>query len=438
MLSFRRAVAPITKRFVNQPHVRMMSNSSTGGFYRSFGNTLSFYNANKGVLNFAAGALITLAGVGILTSFNVPVMPQLEPAADSVLRAFEKDRDLEPFNKSNMIDRKELVDNLLPILQPSESNSYVVIVGEKGTGKTTAVRQALAALERPRGAVYINCPVTADEFSVYLAKLIGFHEQLDISGGVKRKIESTTKEEKNVDPKDEPLATFRKLQQPLIDAAATFKAKYGRPMVLVIDSTDLLAKQCPAFLGILQDFAKNCADDGHLRIVFISSDGSALPLMMARSSWSRAENPPFEIGEIPDDQAVEYLTKNGVREDEAKVAVANLTGGLFSSLNGFATASLKGMTYEQLAEQRDSALDSKLSDLETSVNNALFRHLVKHSSIKTNEARRVFGMKKDQLEVLLKNNILAVHPNDTYTFHDRHTATWFSREVKKAAWWPGW
>ena len=61
-------------------------------------------------------------------------------------------------------------------------------------------------------------------------------------------------------------------------------------------------------------------------------------------------------------------------------------------------------------------------------------------------------MKKAQLEDLLKNNILAVHPDDTYTFHDRHTAVWFSREVKKceaiaerretekkkAAWWPGW
>ena len=61
-------------------------------------------------------------------------------------------------------------------------------------------------------------------------------------------------------------------------------------------------------------------------------------------------------------------------------------------------------------------------------------------------------MKKDQLEVLLKNNILAVHPNDTYTFHDRHTAVWCSREVKKceaiteqqenekkkAVWWTRW
>ena len=366
MWSFHRAVAPITKRFVNQPHVRMMSNNSIGGFYRSFGNTSSFYNANKGVLNVAAGALITLAGLGILQSFNVPVMPQLEPAADSVLRAFEEDRGLEPFDKSSMIDRKALVDNLLPILQPAESNSYVVIFGEIGTGKTTAVRQALAALERPRDVVYIDCPVTADDFPVYLAELIG----------AKRRIESTTNE-------DEPLATFRKLRQPLIDAAATFKAKNGRPMVLVIDSTDLLAKQCPAFLGILQDFAKKCADGGHLRIVFISSDGSALPLMMARSSWSRAENPPFEIGEIPDDQAVEYLTKNGVREDEAKVAVANLTGGLIISLNNFASSSLKGMTYEQCAEQQDRALRERLIDSKIPLRHALFQHLAKHKSVGT-------------------------------------------------------
>ncbi len=40
-------------------------------------------------------------------------------------------------------------------------------------------------------------------------------------------------------------------------------------------------------------------------------------------------------------------------------------------------------------------------------------------------------MTKVQLEVLLKNNILAVHPNGTYTFHDRHTAVWFRREVEK-------
>ena len=409
----------------------MTNDAVTGRWQQLLEKGSSFYKTYGEFLKAAGvGAGTTLLGLAVFYRFG-------QSESYSVLRAFEEGRGLEPLDKRSMIDRKALVENLLPILQPEESSNYVVIVGEKGTGKTTAVRQALAALERPRGAVYIDCPETADEFSVSLAGLIGFRGQLDITGGAKRRLESTTKEEKVPDPKDEPLATFKRLRRPLIDAAATFKAKNGRPMVLVIDSTDFLAKQCPVFLGFLQDFAKKRADAGDLRIVFISSDGSALPLLMARSSWSRAKKPPFEIGEIPDDRAVEYLTKKGVREDEAKVAVANLTGGLFVALNDFATSSLEGMTYEQLVEQRDRALRLRLIDSKVPIRHALFQHLAKHQSVEIDKARDL-GMGKAQLEGLLKDNILAVHPNNTYTFHDRHTATWFSREVNKAAWWPGW
>ena len=297
-------------------------------------------------------------------------------------------------------------------------------------GKTTAVRQALTALKRPRGAVYIDCPESADEFSVSLAGLIGFRDQLDIIGRVRRLVESTTKEEKILGTKDEPLATFRRLRQPLIDAAATFKSIHGRPMVLVIDSVDFLAKQCPAFLEILQDFAKKRADDGNLRAVFISSDGSALPLLMARSSWSQAKKPPIEIGEISDGQGVDHLMKNGVPVDIAKLAVANLTGGLFVSLNDFATVILEGSTYEQLAEQRDEALREVLLILKVPFNHVLFQRLVKNQRVGSAEALDL-GMEKAQLDHLLKTNILAAHPNKTYTFRDRHTTTWFSRQTER-------
>ena len=436
MWSFRRAVAPITKSMVHQPRVRMMSNDSIGGLYRSFGNASSFYNANKGVLKSAAGTLAVFAAFGLGYYFEVPVMPPLEPAADSVLRAFEEGRGLEQFDDGEMVDRKDLMDGLGPILQPKKSKSYVVIVGENGTGKTTAVKRELFALDIPKGAVYFNCPIAAGQFSIKLASLVEFRDQLDVSGGAQRRIESKTKEENDPDPKDEPLATFTILMQPLVDAAAKFKAKNGRPMVLVIDSVDRLAKKNPDFLGELQDFAKDCADDGNLRIVFISSDGSALPLLMARSSWSRADD-PYEIGKIPDDQAVKFLMMNGIPEDIAKRAVANLTGGLFGALNKFVTSSSKGRTYEQLAEQRDRALRERLIDSKIPIRHALFQHLAKNKSVGTDDARDL-GMKKAQLEGLLKDNILAVHPNKTYTFHDRHTATWFGREVKKTAWWSGW
>ena len=383
----------------------------------------SIYHANKGLLK-AAG--VVLAGIGVLGLvyyYRIPLDSPLEPAVDCVLRAFEEGRGLEPVNRGDFIDRKALIDKLSLILHPEESSSYVVIVGENGTGKTAAVNQALSALESPKGAVYFNCPVTTDKFSIKLADLVGFRDQRDVI----RRIASTTKEEQVPDPQDEPLATFDILMQPLMDAAAKFKAKNGRPMVLVIDSVDRLAKGDPAFLDTLQDWAKDCADDFNLRIVFILSDGSALSQMMVRSSWSRAKKPPFEIGEIPDEQAVAYLTKKGVREDEAKLAVANLTGGLFTSLKNFQEAILEGLTYEQLLKQRDIALRLRLINSKIPVSHALFQQLVQHASIGMDEARSLL-MEEAQLDFLLKNNILAAHPNNTYTFHDRHTAVWFSKQ----------
>ena len=432
-------MAPIRRRWFHRPVMRTVSNQSIDGLHRGFESSSSFYKINKDFLKIAATGLTVITSLGIFTYYNVPLSLPLESEVDVVLLAFEEGRGLETFSevdKDATIDRQDLVQDLLLILRPKVSKSYAVVVGENGTGKSTAVRKALSALEQPKGAVYFNCPEAADEFSIALAQLITFREQVDVKGGFRRRIEFTTKEDKDPDPKDQPLATFKTLRQPVMDAAAKFKSKHERPMVLVIDSADILAKQNPAFLNILQDFAKLCADIGNLRIVFISSDGSALPLLMARSSWSRADE-PYEIGEIPDDLAVEYLKKKGVREDQAKLAVANLTGGLFGELNKFVTGSAKGKTYEQIAEQRDRALRGRLIVLKVAPNHALFRQLVKHANIGTDDALGL-GMEKAQLDLLLKNNRLAVHPNDTDTLHDRHTATWFSREVKKAAWWPGW
>ena len=439
-------MAPIRRRWLHRPGMRMARNKSTDAWHRGFESSSSFYKINKDFLKITATGLTLIIALGIFAYYNVPLSLPLKPTVDVVLLAFEKGRGLETFSevdKDATIDRQDLVQDLLLILRPKVSKSYAVVVGENGTGKSTAVRKALSALEQPKGAVYFNCPEAADEFSIALAQLITFREHVDVKGGFRRRIEFTTKEEKDPDPKDQPLATFKTLRQPVMDAAAKFKSKHERPMVLVIDSADILAKQNPAFLNILQDFAKLCADIGNLlRLVFISSDGSALPLLMARSSWSRADKPPFEIGEIPDDLAVEYLKKKGVREDQAKLAVANLTGGLFASLNDFASASAKGMTYEQLAEQRDTGLRQRLLVLKIVFTHALFQQLVKHKSVRMDEPLDL-GMEQAQLDLLLKNNILSAHPDKTYTFHDRHTAIWFSREVKKCqvkkgAWWSGW
>ena len=64
--------------------------------------------------------------------------------------------------------------------------------------------------------------------------------------------------------------------------------------------------------------------------MFITSDGLALPQLMSRSSWSRAIKPPFEVGDIPDEDAIGYLKKRGINQDLAEKVVKNITGGLFA------------------------------------------------------------------------------------------------------------
>jgi hypothetical protein len=117
-------------------------------------------------------------------------------------------------------------------------------------------------------------------------------------------------------------------------------------MVLVLDSVDILAKQIQEFLMFLQDFAKKKADKDNLRIVFITSDGSALPLLISNSSWSRAEKPPFEVGEISDEDANDYLKKNGIDQDLAEKVVKNITSGLFVMIKDYVSNHRKGVKYD--------------------------------------------------------------------------------------------
>jgi hypothetical protein len=93
---------------------------------------------------------------------------------------------------------------------------FICIAGENG-----AVKSARGGCGRREGAAYYNCPVDILDFSLGLA----------MAGISKDEVRSVA----------ELRTTFRLLTQPLSDAAAMFP-KHGRPMVLIMDSVDRLAK----------------------------------------------------------------------------------------------------------------------------------------------------------------------------------------------------
>jgi len=164
--------------------------------------------------------------------------------------------------------------------------------------------------------------------------------------------------------------------------------------------------------------------------VFITSDGSALPLLMSRSSWSRAKKPSFEVGEISDEDAIEYLKKRGMDQDLAEKVVINITGGLFVMLNDYVSNHQEGMKYDDILRVLNENTHEIIADLKVPVDHMLFQRLVANSRIGTGVARDL-GISKDELELLLKKNIIAVHPNLTYTFHDRHVSRWFKERIEK-------
>jgi len=230
----------------------------------------------------------------------------------------------------------------------------------------------------------------------------------------------------------EPLATFSELLWPLEAAAARFKAKHQRPAVLIIDGVEFLARQDPEFLETLQLFAKDAADSRKLRVVFVSNDGLTLPLMMAHSAWSRAAH-PIEVGEISDADAKKYLVANGVPEEDAEHAVVHLTGGRFTALTSYVD-SCKRFSNEYLLAVKDDRLLCKMLDAGVSASHALFRELVRDGGVCISRNHDL-GMPQTTVDWLLAENILSMHPNNTYTFHDRHVAGWFRRQ-HAASWWP--
>ena len=67
-------------------------------------------------------------------------------------------------------------------------------------------------------------------------------------------------------------------------------------------------------------------------------------LILARSSWSRAE-PVIEIGDLSKEESMKYLSKRGIKTEEAK-RLYELVGGRILDLKFVANRSLAGQTFE--------------------------------------------------------------------------------------------
>lgn len=373
-------------------------------------------------------SIATATAVGAL---YVSWMYGPQPARTLICAAFEKGLVPPQWTASDAladVPRPALEAALSELLRPGAIGTYGFVVGEHGSGKSTAVRKAArvstVSSGKANGVVYFDAG-NVRRFSLELADSLSVSTpEIDWVGLVRRRLEATTRDDRGPPLSDEPLAMWLTLAPALMAAADDFRTRHGRPMTLVIDSTHAIAKECPQFLDRLQDFAKTAADTGNLRVVFVSSDEAALVRMQERSVWSRAA-PPVEVGDISDDAATAFLMQHHSMERAfAADLVRVIAGGRFALLLG---PFRPGESVSDLRVRMDSALKAKLLRLKQSPTSPFFKKLSASGSVRVDEALLLLGCDGSAVGALLAADIISAHASGVYTAHSRHVSGFLKR-----------
>ena len=326
-----------------------------------------------------------------------------------------------PSDDNASVSRAALMTDLLPILQPDHSKQYFVILGEKGVGKSTAVRQTIKQLEEPRGVIYIMAPNAAASFFVsQLAQTVSYRKALNFFG----RLWTLVSGDSDSGEEDASDSLWGRLQRKLLEVGKAYLAKYKRPPVLVIDAADKIYKEDPKLLFHIQALAKDGADSSCLRVVFVISETSAFEMLESHSHASRSE--VFVVGEIEDNEAVEYLVSKDINKKNATDAVARITGGRFALLNSYVSAHQRGITNDQVLANYHAATEDVLYDvgLDKADLSLLLRE-VSAGPLKVKHAKELVGA--DKVAQLTRENILTVNPSTRLvSFNSRHIQTFFT------------
>ncbi|RHZ65139.1 hypothetical protein Glove_319g144 [Diversispora epigaea] len=301
-----------------------------------------------------------------------------------------------------LIKRENLENTLIKILQNTSGKNYFLIMGEHDTGKSTLIQNTIMKLKEPKGVVHFECPLEVNDFAKELANHLNFEHS--------------------------KYPTWNLLKTQLVDMSYYYKKKYKRPVVLVLDQVDRIAKNDSRFLEILQDFAKDCADRHSLIIIFIASEGLVPQLLRSRFAWSRA-NIPLEISDIPDEEAVKFLQNFAIDLKIAERVVKYLTGGQFALLNQFQITDQYSInSFEEFKNQLFKQIERDLQMIEFPINHKIFTKLIEEHRINSSQAKS--GIPLNMIRKLVEANILKEHQDYTISFHSRYVDTFFREQIK--------
>ncbi|RHZ87448.1 hypothetical protein Glove_34g20 [Diversispora epigaea] len=313
--------------------------------------------------------------------------------------------------------RRTVVKQLKKLFRPDKDHSfYHVVCGEHGTGKTTLVK--IASRKVGSGVIYVDVPSRVEDFGVAFGKALNFafEERISFSKQLIRKLSNT------INGSDGPmwwraLKAFKRI-------AEVYKAKHGKPAVIVYDNVSRLIHENPKILDNLQDDAKDNADDQIYIAVFVSNEGVVLRRMESRSTWSRAK-PPMKIGDLSKEESMKYLTEKR-KISETTEELYELVGGRILELKEVADDFLEGKTLEDIKKEKLKETRKKFKSAKLLENQKHYKAgkcainaLLKSKEIDVDVFRKLFTNEEEYDEVL-EANVFAYYPSrDTVGFQSK-------------------
>ena len=233
--------------------------------------------------------------------------------------------------------------------------TFKVVLGPSGTGKTYLTRKLCK--EYPFGVLYhevFDPCVAAQELAHSSGMLL---EPIGVFDLALSFVPRGRYRHYHVLPKN-PTSALAYVLAKVGEQAARFKNKHGYPPTFVIDGADLIAKHDPKAFIALVDRAKFLANVGILQIVFVSSEGIVIPLLLRTSSSTR-EAPVVEVLDISEEDAVDFLKKE-MPADLAKFVFSVTGGRLVHMIQAFEFYQMKCRPYSLESSRTKNLIESFL------------------------------------------------------------------------------
>ncbi|CAG8632049.1 2618_t:CDS:2, partial [Diversispora eburnea] len=315
------------------------------------------------------------------------------------------------------VSRSQISKTLEEVYQPDEDHSYYhVVCGEHGTGKTTLTK--MEAKNVGKGVIYVDVPSDFENLGKAFGKAINltFFEDTSIISLLVRKFFSSAM---GVTGGESAISSYqwRRVMEIFRHASEMYKEKHKKPPVIIYDNVSRLVHKNSEILDILQDEAKDNADERTYVAVFVTSEGSVPRRMESRSAWSRAKKPVIEIGDLSEKESMEYLIdKRKIKKEEAK-KLYELVGGHIVTLKSVADDFIAGQSFENIKTIvfNDIYDNFEKAMINPDQTNHEMAKIIIRALLNSNNVLHVSMLReltKVEPNKLLENNVFAYHPRN--------------------------